>query len=45
MDGLEHRMATLEQKMDDGFAGIGEVIEQLNQRLDDRDKENRSAFH
>ena len=34
----------LEQKVDDGFAGIAEAIEQLNQRLDDRDKEVDQRF-
>lgn len=51
MDGLEHRMGGLEQRLEslehevrDGFAGIGEVIEQLNQRFDDRDKEVDQRF-
>jgi len=27
------------QKIDDGLAGVGEVVEQINQRLDEHDKE------
>lgn len=29
----------LEQKVDDGFAGIAETIEQINQRLDSNDEQ------
>lgn len=44
MGGMEGRMARLEQKVDDGFAGIAETIEQMNQRHDDRDKEVDQRF-
>ena len=43
VDSLAGRMDRLEAKVDDGFAGIGEAIDQLNQRLDDdkRDTDRR----
>jgi len=40
-------IAHLEKKMDDGFAGISEAIEhikQINQTMDDRDKEVDQRF-
>ena len=38
-DGLDQHLSTLEHEVGDGFAEVGEVIEQLDQRLDDRDKD------
>lgn len=43
IDGLENHfiemaqsLRRLEQKVDDGFSGIGDVIEEINDRLDGR---------
>jgi hypothetical protein len=35
LDGVEKRLTSLEHTVDDGFAAIGDALEQDNQRLDD----------
>jgi hypothetical protein len=41
IDSVEVRLSTrideLNDKMDDGFAGVGEAIEQLHQQIEERD--------
>jgi hypothetical protein len=44
MGGLEQRLENLEHEVRDGFADIGEAIEQMNQRTDDQDKEVEQRF-
>jgi tetrahydromethanopterin S-methyltransferase subunit G len=36
---LTKRIDNLEQKVDDGFAGVGEALDEINTRLDKRDAE------
>jgi hypothetical protein len=36
---FNQRLNVTNQKIDDGLAGVGEAIEQIDQRLDERDKE------
>jgi hypothetical protein len=36
---FKQQLQTTNQKIDDGLAGVGEAIEQINTRLDKRDKE------
>ena len=37
--GLRGEIGGLRKEVRDGFAGVGEAIEQINQRFDERDKE------
>ena len=39
LDGVEHRLGNLEKKVDDGFAGVADAIETINQHLDDHETE------
>jgi hypothetical protein len=39
IDGVEQRLGNLEKKVDDGFAGVADAIETINQRLDDHETE------
>ena len=41
IEGVENRLERLDRKMDDGFAGISEVVETINTRLDDQDKHDK----
>lgn len=41
---LTQRIDAIEKKLDDGFAGIGEAIEAVNQRTDERDAEADEHF-
>jgi hypothetical protein len=34
MDKLEHRMVSLEQKVNEGFVGVGDAIDELNKIID-----------
>jgi hypothetical protein len=38
---VEQNLKGLRSEMHDGFAGIGEAIEQINQHHDDRDKDEQ----
>jgi hypothetical protein len=42
IDKLDQRVDSLEHEVRDGFAGIGEVFDQLNQRLDERDEHDKA---
>jgi hypothetical protein len=37
--GFKEQLQITNQKIDDGLAGVGEAIEQINNRLDKRDQE------
>lgn len=34
MDKLEHRMVSLEQKVNEGFVGVGDAIDELSKIID-----------
>lgn len=36
IDGVEQKLEALTQNVDDGFAGVGEAIEEINNRIDNR---------
>jgi len=36
VSGIKEDLQVTNQKIDDGFAGVGEAIEQINQRLDEQ---------
>lgn len=39
--GIKDDIGRLEQKVDDGFAGVGEAIEGINQRFEEQDDKNK----
>lgn len=41
LGGVESRLDRLETKVDDGFAGVGEAIELINNRLDESETKPR----
>jgi hypothetical protein len=41
---LESKIEDLRLEMNDGFAGVAEAIEVINERLDDRDKKVERRF-
>lgn len=38
ISSLENRLERLEKKVDDGFAGVADALDQTNERMDDFDQ-------